>query len=209
MTKQRLRSEPQWESRWMKRDGVEWNWSDRTVNEVYRFHSNYIVYRSRLFNASELSWIHLHSQHAFMALLLLLWASMNMLVNMWIPLTFYSLVLCCGLQWIWLFCARPLSKSINFSSTCWALLARSWCCISVQVLLHLGSTRCQGRMTYKQNPTTNMAEHECTHGWPRSIPMGILLFATSTWILEGSVIWVTHTHGSITHRCMGTHGLFL
>jgi len=108
----------QWESWWMKRDGVEWNWSDRAVNELYRFRSNYIVYRSRLFNASELSWIHLHSQHAFMALLLLSWASMNMLVNMWIPLTFYSLVLCCGLQHIWLFHARPLSKSIDFSSTC-------------------------------------------------------------------------------------------
>ncbi len=53
------------------------------------------------------------------------------------------------------------------------------------------------------------AEYECTYGWPGSIPMGILLFATSTWILKGSIIWVTHTHESITHRCMGTHGLFL
>src|SRR6266702_4799026 len=58
-------------------------------------------------------------------------------------------------------------------------------------------------------PPINKAEHKCTHGGPGSIPMGILLFATSTWILKGSIIWVTHTHGSITHRCMGTHGLFL
>jgi len=145
----------------MKRDRVEWNWSDCVVNELYRFHSNYIVYRSRLFNASELSWIHLHSQHAFTALLSLLWTSMNMLVNMWIPSTFYSLVLCCGLQRVWLFHARPLSKSIDFSLMCWTLLARSWRHISVRVLLHLGLTRCQHCMTYKQNPTTSVVVKNC------------------------------------------------
>ena len=49
-------------------------------------------------------------------------------------------------------------------------------------------------------------EHECTHGWPGSVPMGILNSKCHTWICGGFSHRVTQSCESKTHRFSGTCG---
>jgi len=43
------------------------------------------------------------------------------------------------------------------------------------------------------------AEHECTHGWPRSVPMGMSNSKCHTWICVGFSHWMTQSCGAKTH----------
>jgi len=50
------------------------------------------------------------------------------------------------------------------------------------------------------------AEHECTCGWPGSIPTGISISKYHTWICVGFSHRVTRSHESKTHGFSSTHG---
>ena len=50
------------------------------------------------------------------------------------------------------------------------------------------------------------AEHECTCGWPRSVPVGISNSKCHTWICVGFSHQVTGSHESKTHRFSSTCG---
>ena len=50
------------------------------------------------------------------------------------------------------------------------------------------------------------AEHECTCGWPGSVPMGISNSKCHTQICVGFSHWMTQSHGAKTHRFLSTCG---
>ena len=51
------------------------------------------------------------------------------------------------------------------------------------------------------------AEHECTRGWPRSIPTGISISKYHTWICVGFSHWVTRSRESKTRGFSSTHSI--
>ena len=53
------------------------------------------------------------------------------------------------------------------------------------------------------------AGHKCTHGWPGSVPTGILGTNSHTQICEDSFPQITQSHKSKTHKFTGTHGYSL